>query len=141
MPYQAMWLCASWKPVTTTAPERSMRLFASISTASAPSATTRPPCTATASTARKSAPLSTRAPVYTTTTRRAKKPIDRSIGKLESAHIAVATTRTVTLEKLNGVAVVTLNRPGRLNEVGPALLDDLRAFLNELSASEARSVV
>jgi len=52
-------------------------------------------------------------------------------------------TRTVDVEVDDGVAVITLNRPERLNAVAPVLVDDLLTALDEVAREEsgARAVV
>lgn len=56
---------------------------------------------------------------------------------------AVHRTRTVDVAVADGVAVVTLDRPERLNAVAPALVDDLLAALDEVGREDSgvRAVV
>ncbi|KID31838.1 enoyl-CoA hydratase/carnithine racemase [Prauserella sp. Am3] len=50
-------------------------------------------------------------------------------------------TPTVELETADGVAVVRLNRPERLNAVAPQLVDDLLRALDDVAASDDARVV
>jgi 2-(1,2-epoxy-1,2-dihydrophenyl)acetyl-CoA isomerase len=47
----------------------------------------------------------------------------------------------VTLEKEQGVAVITLNRPDRLNALGTRILNDLTAAIDEVSGDDEVRVV
>ncbi len=56
--------------------------------------------------------------------------------------VSVDSARTVAIDIDDGVAVVSLDRPHRLNAVVPALVDDLIARLDEVAAREdVRAVV
>jgi len=48
---------------------------------------------------------------------------------------------TLTLERSNGVALVTLNRPDKKNAMNPQLHEDMTALLEELRYDEAARVV
>ena len=48
---------------------------------------------------------------------------------------------TVLYEAAEGVATLTLNRPDRLNTIGPELIDDLRAMLERAwTDAEVRAI-
>jgi 2-(1,2-epoxy-1,2-dihydrophenyl)acetyl-CoA isomerase len=48
---------------------------------------------------------------------------------------------TIVLEIADDVATLTLNRPGALNSINPAMLTDLRAALKEVAGSGARAML